>query len=386
MQTIFDTCIPRQEVLRGILTEDQFAAKLNNVVAGTAADVYRIPDQFFASTYPTAGMRTLIEDCFGRLTGKGSGSASIRLDTSYGGGKTHQLIALYHIAKHGRSIPGIEAFANPSLLSDAPVSVAAIVGSDLSPVTGIRHEDGTRTYTLWGEIAYQLGSYDVMRENDVQRIAPSTPTIAEMVGQTPTLIIIDEIANYLVRLVPRGNSEADQLTVFLFSLLELGGSISNLSLVYTLSASNDALSDLTDELRGQFEQKQRDLTSVSARQEKILTATLDEEVAGIVAYRLFSVVNCTAGMEVTAAFAELYRRWLAGGEPLPSFVGRGDYRQVLERAYPFHPDTLNVLINKVGTLANFQRTRGALRLLALVIRDMWQNRPDGAHSHTFAPY
>ncbi len=379
MQTIYDTCTPRPNVLAGTLTEDQFAAKLSNVVAETAADVYRFPDQFFASTYPTAGMRTLIDDCFGRLTGKGGGAASIRLDTSYGGGKTHQLIALYHIAKHGRSIPGIETFANLSLLPDAPVSVAAVVGSDLSPVTGIVHENGTRTYTLWGEIAYQLDAYDVMRENDVQRIAPSTPTIAEMVGQKPTLIIIDEIANYLVRLVPRGSSEADQLTAFLFSLLELGSSIPNLSLVYTLSASQDALSDLTDELRGQFEQKQRDLTSVSARQERILTATLDDEVAGIVASRLFSAVDRAVGSEVTGAFAELYRRWLDGGEPLPSFAGGGDYRQVLERAYPFHPDTLNVLINKVGTLANFQRTRGALRLLALVIRDLWQNRPQGAY-------
>ncbi|GAC1349492.1 MAG: DUF499 domain-containing protein [Ktedonobacteraceae bacterium] len=379
MQTIYDTCTPRPDVLTGTLTEDQFAAKLSNVVAGTAADVYRIPEQFFASTYPTVGMRTLIEDCFGRLTGKRGGAASIRLDTSYGGGKTHQLIALYHLAKHGRAIPGIETFADPFLLPDVPVSVAAVVGSDLSPVTGIRHEDGTHTYTLWGEIAYQLGAYDVMRENDLQRIAPSTPTLAEMVGQRPTLIIIDEIANYLVRLVPRGSGEANQLTAFLFSLLELGASIPNLCLVYTLSASQDALSDLTDELRNQFEQKQRDLTSVSARQERILTATLDDEVAGIVASRLFSRVDHILGREVTAAFADLYRRWLDGGEPLPPFVAGGDYRQVLERAYPFHPETLNVLINKVGTLANFQRTRGALRLLALVVRDLWQTRPDGAH-------
>jgi hypothetical protein len=379
MQTIFDTCTPRPDVLTGTLMEDQFAAKLSNVVAGTAAEVYRIPNQFFASTYPTVGMRTLIEDCFGRLTGRGSGTASIRLDTSYGGGKTHQLIALYHIAKHGRTISGIETFADPSLLPEAPVPVAAVVGSDLDPVAGIGHKDGTRTYTLWGEIAYQLEAYEVMRENDIQRIAPSTPTIAEMVGQAPTLIIIDEIANYLVRLVPRGNSEADQLTAFLFSLLEVGASIPNLSLVYTLSASHDALSDLTDDLRSQFEQKQRDLTSVSARQERILTATLDDEVAGIVASRLFLSVNRTVGMEVAVTFAELYRRELDRGEPLPSFIGGNDYRQVLERAYPFHPDILNVLINKVGTLANFQRTRGALRLLALVIRDLWQQKPDGAH-------
>lgn len=379
MQTIFDTCIPRSDVLTGTLTEDQFAAKLSNVVAGTAADVYRFPDLFFASTYPTAGMRTLLEDCFGRLTGKRGGAASIRLDTSYGGGKTHQLIALYHIAKHGSSILGLETFANLSLLPDVSVSVAAIVGSDLDPVTGIGHKDGTRTYTLWGEIAYQLDAYDVMRENDIQRIAPSTLTIAEIIGQTPTLIIIDEIANYLVRLVPRNNNEADQLTAFLFSLLELGASIPNLCLVYTLSASHDALSDLTDELRSQFEQKQRDLTSVSARQERILTATLDDEAAGIVASRLFSSIDRTIGVEVATAFAELYRRGLDGGEPLPSFIAGSDYRQVLERSYPFHPDTLNVLINKVGTLANFQRTRGALRLLALVIRDLWENRPNGAH-------
>ncbi|HET8843000.1 MAG TPA: hypothetical protein VFN35_16170 [Ktedonobacteraceae bacterium] len=105
-------------------------------MAGTAANVYRFPDLFFASTYPTAGMRTLIEDCFGRLASKKGGAASIRLDTSYGSGKTHQLIALYHIAKHGRSISGLETFAEVSLLPDIPVAVAAVVGSDLDPVTG----------------------------------------------------------------------------------------------------------------------------------------------------------------------------------------------------------------------------------------------------------
>ena len=121
MQTIYDTCTPRPDVLAGTITEDQFAAKLSNVVADTAADVYRIPEQFFSSTYPTTGMRTLIDDCFGRLTGKGGGAASIRLDTSYGGGKTHQLIALYHIAKHGRSIPGMVLRTTFAIAIKAPV-------------------------------------------------------------------------------------------------------------------------------------------------------------------------------------------------------------------------------------------------------------------------
>lgn len=379
MHTLFDACTPRRDVLEGTLTESMFAAKLSDVVNGVAADVYKIPADFFASTYPTEGMRSLIEESCGRLTGQGRGASAIRLDTSFGGGKTHQLIGLYHIARHSRSIPGIERFADPSVLPTAPVRVAAVVGSDLDPVNGVYHEqEGIRTYTLWGEIAYRLGTYDLIAESDQQRVAPGTQRLSEMIGDQPTLIIVDEIATYLARLVGRSQAEQGQLTAFLFSLLELGTIRPQFSLVYTLATSNDALGYLTDDLRRVFEQRQVELSSVSARQETIITATLDQEVAGIVTYRLFASVNRDTANEVALAYADLYRRNLDGGEPLPSMAGSGDYRQALERSYPLHPETLNVLINKVGTLANFQRTRGALRLLALVIRDLWQTRPADA--------
>jgi len=263
MHTLFDACTPRRDVLEGTLTESMFAAKLSDVVNGVAADVYKIPADFFASTYPTEGMRSLIDESCGRLTGQGRGASAIRLDTSFGGGKTHQLIGLYHIAHHGRSIPGIERFADPSVLPTAPVRVAAVVGSDLDPVNGIYHEqEGIRTYTLWGEIAYRLGTYDLIAQSDQQRVAPGTQWLSEMIGDQPTLIIIDEIATYLARLVGRSQAEQGQLTAFLFSLLELGTIRPQFSLVYTLATSNDALGYLTDDLRRVFEQRQVELSSV----------------------------------------------------------------------------------------------------------------------------
>lgn len=379
MQTIFETCVPRVDVLEGTLTESMFAARLSDVVNDVAADVYQNPAIFFASTYPTDGMRSLFEEACGRLTGRMAGASAIRLDTSFGGGKTHQLIGLYHIATRGRAIPGIERFADPSVLPASPVRVAAVVGSDLDPVNGIQHDDGVRTYTLWGEIAYRLGAYDLMAESDRQRVAPGTQALAAVIGEAPTLVIIDEIATYLARLLARGQAEQSQLSAFLFSLLELGTVRPHLSVVYTLAASSDAFGHLTDDLRQTFEQQQSELASISARQEHIITATLDQEVAGIVTSRLFESVDRAAAGEVAAAYADLYRRNIEGGEPLPSLAGSGDYRQALERSYPLHPEMLNVLINKVGTLANFHKTRGALRLLALAVRDLWSARAEDAY-------
>jgi predicted AAA+ superfamily ATPase len=99
MQSIFDLCTPRTEVLQGELREDIFAARLQDVMNGKADPVYGDPATFFDNTYPTAGLKTLLADVLGRLTGKAAGkNAVIRLETAFGGGKTHNLIALYHVA------------------------------------------------------------------------------------------------------------------------------------------------------------------------------------------------------------------------------------------------------------------------------------------------
>lgn len=159
------------------------------------------PRIFFANTFPTDGLKTLIVEVFGRLAGTTVGSPIIRLETSFGGGKTHDEIALWHIARNGRQIEGLERFANLSLIPDYPIQVAAIACQDLDPINGVYHpETGIRTYTLWGEIAYQIGGvngYSLLRGSDEQKVSPGTVVLERLTNGQPTLIVLDEIARHL---------------------------------------------------------------------------------------------------------------------------------------------------------------------------------------------
>ncbi len=162
MKTIFDSCEPRTEVLKGELREEIFAARLKDVIEDKADPVYQDPATFFDNTYPTEGLKLLLDEVLGRLTGvKAANNAIIRLETAFGGGKTHNLIGLYHAANGYASGP---SFVDAALIpTHGTVRVVGVVGSDLQPRDGLDHpsiHSGHRgdatTYTLWGELAYQL--------------------------------------------------------------------------------------------------------------------------------------------------------------------------------------------------------------------------------------
>ena len=160
MKTIFETCTPRDEVLKGELREQQFAASLTRVLRGDPDldPVYGDSATFFANTYPTEGLKSLLDESLGRLTGRKPASAPvIRLETSFGGGKTHNLIALYHLCAGKVEPKAVKAFVAPELVPTKKVEkVAGIVGPAMNPAEGI-DPGAVRTYTLWGEIAYKLG-------------------------------------------------------------------------------------------------------------------------------------------------------------------------------------------------------------------------------------
>jgi predicted AAA+ superfamily ATPase len=201
--------------------------------------------------------------------GVSSGSPIIRLETSFGGGKTHDEIALWHIAKQGRHIEGLERFADLALIPDRPIQVAAIACQDLDPINGVYHpESGITTYTLWGEIAYQIGNvegYSLLRGSDEKRVSPGTVVLERLTKGQPTLIVLDEIARHLraAKATTVGNSDlAGQVVAFLFSLMDLAASSNNLVFVYTLAASTDTFGEETAEIREAMQS--------SARQERVL--------------------------------------------------------------------------------------------------------------------
>ncbi len=381
MKTIWDTCEPRPEVLKGDLRDELFAARLRDVIVGQADPVYQDPTSFFDNTYPTAGLKLLLDEALGRLTGlRPAGNAIIRLETAFGGGKTHNLIALYHAA---RGYCPDESLVHPSLIpTPGSVQVVGIVGSDLQPSTGLAHK-GFKTYTLWGEIVAQLTEDSdpaLVEQSERDRAAPGTGLWEELIGDRPTLIMLDEIARHLraAQAVPTATGRSDlaeQTVAFLMSLFEFAAGKERVVVVYTLADPQDAFGRETEGLRQALAEARR----ISARHERVITPTGETEISAIVTHRLFRRIDRAAGQDTASAYAATLKKALEQGADLPSRAVRAEYVQEMVGDYPFHPELLTTLNRKTSTIPNFQKTRGALRLLARVVRRLWETRPPDAY-------
>ncbi|WP_446342719.1 ATP-binding protein [Coleofasciculus chthonoplastes] len=369
LPSIFNTCSPRGEIQAGELSVDLFAAKVRPVVEGNAPLVYQDANVFFANTFPTDGIKTLIREVFGRLSGAATGSPVIRLETSFGGGKTHDEIAIWHICKQGRRIDGLDRFADLTLIPDYAVQVAAIDGRDLDPENGVHHgSTGITTFTLWGEIAYQIGGiagYQLLRGSDTSGISPGTSVLERLTDGKPTVIILDEIARYLRAAqgkVVGQSTLSKQVVAFLFSLMDLAASVNHLILVYSLASASDTFSEETTELN--------EVIRASARQERVLSPSTDVEIYNIVKQRLFESVSAKASEDAASEYLSAYR---ASRINLPDGCQDAPYANAIASSYPFHPELFNLLTKKIASIPEFQRTRGALRLFAMVVRYLWQN-------------
>ena len=237
MKTVLHTCSPRREVLEGELRDQQFAAKLKAVLEGTADPIYGNGQQFFENTFVTDGLRALTKEVVGRLSGEQPGNSPfIRLETAFGGGKTHNLIALYHLSQGQRKgVP--DDLVDSSWIPENPWLAAGVVGTDMESADGIHHEDGITTRTVWGELAWQVGrargdtqaAYETVRKSDELGVAPGTGALERLVGDQPALLMLDEIARYLTvaKAIPTANGESDlaeQTVAFLMSLIEFAAS------------------------------------------------------------------------------------------------------------------------------------------------------------------
>ena len=155
MKELFELCFPRDEILQGNIQESDFAADLAQVINGSASKEYRDANLFFKNTHPTKGLQTLLKTVCQRLSDQG-GTAVLRLDTQYGGGKTHSLIALTHAASGMQGVENVEEFIDRSLIPQEKVLIAAFDGENADPVNGRPLGNGLRAYTPWGELAYGL--------------------------------------------------------------------------------------------------------------------------------------------------------------------------------------------------------------------------------------
>jgi len=389
MPTIFDLCEPRADVRDGTASESDFAADLAHVLRGGGPEEYSDPAKFFANTHPTEGLQDLLRNVCGRVTGKGGSVAAIfRLDTSFGGGKTHALIALVHAMQGMERVANPGEFIDPSRLPKQTVRIAAFDGENADPANGRRMAPDVLAYTPWGEIAYALAGkdgYERVRRSDEQGIAPGAETIAELFGGQPALILLDELAVYLRKLTSKP-AAADQLTAFLTSLFKAVESSPNAALVYTLAVGKDGKGSDAYSFENQFvADKMAEAESVSARKATLLNPTRDDETVQVLRRRLFGRIDQAGAARVIAAYQEL---WTHNRSILCPEAGKSTTAEAFASSYPLHPDVMETLTAKTATLRDFQRVRGMLRILGRTVARLWQLRPADAtaiHLHHIDP-
>lgn len=377
---IFTAVKPRDDVLAGTLSDAIFAASLQEVVAGTAPDAYGQPEAFFAATHPTGGLKTVLDETLGRLGGgKADAAPVIRLETNLGGGKTHNLIALYHAARGALYAAQTEGFADPALLLKAPVDQLGVFVGTAAGATSFPERDGVKPRTPWGHLALQLGGRDAferIREDDEKLTAPGSDDLKDIFAGKPTLILLDELARYLTTAdgVEVGRKTlADQTVAFLMALMEAAAGEPHTSVVVTMTETTDPFGGDTQRVVDAFE----DAAELIGRRSQALRPSDEADLPRILARRLFTGVDDAAAGQVAALYAEAARDAYARGTDLPERLTQAGWQAEVERTYPFHPDLIRVLDKRLATIPNFQRTRGALRLLARGVRRLWDAKLDG---------
>ncbi len=378
LPSVFDICTPRKDIRDGIV-ESELAADLSQAVGGDGPPEYSDPVRFFASTYPTRGIKDLLHHVLARLRGESS-SAIFWLNTSFGGGKTHALIALLHAAK-SPAPDTVSEFVDPSLLPGDRVRIAVFDGQNADISSGHGIGDGIRARTPWGEIAYGLAGRGGYRrvDDDIRGSSPGADTLKELIGDGPTLILLDELAVYLRKAAMYEGAEK-QFVAFLTALIKAVEGSPNAALVYTLAAGSDDGDAYRDENRTLVDE----LESVSSRKATLLNPTEEGETVQILRRRLFERRD-EGQVDIVV---DAYRRaWKVNHDRLSDVMDLQKTVDEFRAGYPLHPDILNTLISKTSTLENFQRVRGMLRMLGYVVHDLWNSRdklqPTAIHLHHF---
>ena len=376
---------PHADVASGRYQQAEFAADLWQVHLGEGSDEYRKPAEFFRRTFLTESLKGLLVGGVQRLSGQG-GDPVVQLQTNFGGGKTHSMLALYHL--FGGASPG-ELAGVDAVLAEAGVKAlpkarrVVLVGNKISPGNPVTKPDGTVVRTLWGELAYQLGwarAFARIAKDDENATSPGDALRELFVEYGPCLVLMDEWVAYARQLhdqsdLPAGGFET-QFT-FAQALTESAKLAKNCLLVVSLPASDTAGSPHTQaddvEVGGIRGREALDrLRNVVGRVESSWRPATAEEGFEIVRRRLFEPISgeMFKQRDLTArAFGDLYQ---AQAAEFPPECHAGDYERRIQAAYPIHPEIFDRLYTDWSTLVKFQRTRGVLRLMAAVIHSLWE--------------
>jgi predicted AAA+ superfamily ATPase len=372
---------PHKDVMSRGYAEAKFAADLAQVIAGEGEAEYRDPREFFARTYLTYGLSELLKGAILRLNGQG-GAPVVELQTNFGGGKTHSMLALYHLTGFANTtaLPGVEDLLKSVGVPGLPRSARAVlVGTALNAGQRWRKPDGSEIGTLWGELAHQLGgreSYQLVAENDRNGIAPGSNLLAELLKRhAPGLVLIDEWVAFVRQLYHNNDTAAgsfDSNVTFVQALTEAASRTAGALVVASLPVSEIEIGG-----EGGREALRR-IKNVFSRVETSWKPATADEGFEIVRRRLFQPITDRDAFAyrdaVIKAYGDMYR---TGQGEFPTGSGEGDYKRRMEAAYPIHPELFDRLYSDWGSLDKFQRTRGVLRLMASVIHQLWEGQDGG---------
>lgn len=381
-----DIIEPHPDVAQGRYKNAEFAADLAQVSRGEGSFEYRDPVEFFARTYVTEGMKSLLVQALKRVNGK-DGEPVIQLKTAFGGGKTHSMLALYHIMR-GKvtidKIPNVKpVLAEAGAKALPKANVAVLVGTALDPTKTKRPNNfpGITVNTLWGEIAYQLATsagrqelYNYVKEADKKGVSPGSEALKNLFDDCgPCLILMDETVAYAKKLydvsgLPAGSF--DNLITFIQEITEAARASKNSLVVASIPESDleiggDAGKAALEAIEHTF-----------GRMESIWKPVAADEGYEVVRRRLF--LDCkdeTSREKVCNRFSQMYSE--NSGE-FPLETKEVEYRERMISCYPIHPEVFDRLYNDWATLERFQRTRGVLRLMAGVIHELWMGNDSSA--------
>lgn len=376
---------PHPDVAQGRYRNAEFAADLAQVARGEGAFEYRDPVEFFARTYVTEGMSGLLTQALKRATGK-DGEPVIQLKTAFGGGKTHSMLALYHLLR-GKAplekIPNVKPVLESAGLSAMSAAhVAVLVGTALDPSRSKRPQNlpGVTVNTLWGEMASQLAIsagnprlYDFVKEADKKGISPGSEALKNLFDACgPCLILMDELVAYAKRIygisgLPAGSF--DNFITFIQEITEAARASRNSLVVASIPESDIEVGGEAGKIALEA------IEHTFGRMESIWKPVAANEGFEVVRRRLFLDCKNPAAREMVCShFSKLYRE---NPTDFPLEAKEVEYKNRLLACYPIHPEVFDRLYEDWATLERFQRTRGVLRLMAAVIHELWMGSDAG---------
>jgi hypothetical protein len=370
-----EVALPHPDVIANRFKEAEFAADLFAVDAGYASEGYATPSAFYGITFLTEGLRRVLTTAVQRLGG-GGGDPVIGLQTSFGGGKTHTMLAIFHLVKHlrdggdPRSLPGLDEILDRAGVSSLPKpKMAVFVGSSKGTDVSLNLKDGPRVNTLWGYIAWRIAGdagLKLIAEAEAARTSPGSELMVEVFKLAgPSVILLDELTMFARQL---DDDRFEAFLSFIQSLTEAAKMVPGILIIGSLPESNAEAGGLRGEaalLR---------LEKIFGRVQSAWLPASGDETYEIIRRRLFQPLDAEgekAREETVKAFHDLYKRNAA---EFPPEAKETRYLELLRLSYPIHPELFDRLSKDWASLEKFQRTRGVLRFMANVIGVLWHGQ------------